>query len=65
MKWLGDFSAGSIVAGFVAVPVGFTSSAVIVFEAARAAGASTAQAGSWMWALGLGMGFRRGIECRC
>lgn len=53
---LNDFSAASIVAGFVAVLVGFTSSAVIVFEAARAAGATTAQAGSWMWALGLGMG---------
>lgn len=45
-----------VVAGFVAVLVGYTSSAVIVFEAARAAGATTAQAASWMWALGLGMG---------
>lgn len=51
-----DVSLSAVVAGFVAVLVGFTSSAVIVFEAARAAGATTAQAGSWMWALGLGMG---------
>lgn len=51
-----DFSLSSVVAGFVAVLVGFTSSAVIVFEAARAAGASPAQTASWLWALGLGMG---------
>ena len=40
----------------VTVLVGFTSSAVIVFEAARHLGANQAQIGSWMWALGLGMG---------
>ncbi|HSQ10216.1 MAG TPA: benzoate/H(+) symporter BenE family transporter [Burkholderiaceae bacterium] len=51
-----DFSFNSVVAGFVAVLVGYTSSAVIVFEAARAAGATPAQTASWMWALGLGMG---------
>lgn len=51
-----DFSFGSVVTGFVAVLVGYTSSAVIVFEAARAAGATPAQTASWMWALGLGMG---------
>lgn len=45
-----------LVAGLVAVLVGYTSSAVIVFEAARAAGATPAQAASWMWALGIGMG---------
>ncbi|MFM2399443.1 MAG: hypothetical protein RL341_1600 [Pseudomonadota bacterium] len=56
MQVFKDFSVSSVVAGFVAILVGYTSSAVIVFEAARAAGASTAQAGSWMWALGLGMG---------
>jgi benzoate membrane transport protein len=49
-------SVSAIVAGFVAVLVGYTSSAVIVFEAARAAGASPSQTASWMWALGLGMG---------
>jgi benzoate membrane transport protein len=51
-----DFSFGAVVAGFVAVLVGYTSSAVIVFEAARAAGATPAQTASWMWALGIGMG---------
>lgn len=51
-----DFSVGSITAGLVAVLVGFSSSAVIIFQAAEAAGADAAQAGSWLWALGLGMG---------
>ncbi|MBL8286632.1 MAG: benzoate/H(+) symporter BenE family transporter [Rubrivivax sp.] len=46
----------AVVAGFVAVLVGFTSSVVIVFQAAQALGASAAQQASWIWALGLGMG---------
>ena len=46
----------AIVAGFVTVLVGFTSSAVIVFQAASALHASAAEVASWMWALGLGMG---------
>ena len=45
------------VAGCVAVLVGFTSSVVIVFQAAAALGATPAQTASWIWALGLGMGF--------
>jgi len=51
-----DISLPAIVAGFVAVLVGFTSSVVIVFAAAQALGATPAQTTSWMWALGLGMG---------
>lgn len=51
-----DLSLPAVVAGFVTVLVGFTSSAAIVFQAAQAAGATTAQVASWMWALGLGMG---------
>jgi benzoate membrane transport protein len=43
-------------AGFIAVLVGYTSSAVIIFQAASAAGASQAEISSWMWALGIGMG---------
>ena len=46
----------AVVAGFVAVLVGFTSSAVIVLQAAAAAGASPEQAGSWLLALCVGMG---------
>jgi benzoate membrane transport protein len=52
-----DLSVSALVAGFVAVLVGFTSSAAIVFAAAQALGANAAQTASWMWALGLGMGF--------
>jgi len=44
------------VAGFVAVLVGFTSSIAIIFAAAQAVGADTAQTASWIWALGLGTG---------
>jgi len=56
MSFLKDLSVSAVIAGFVTVLVGFTSSAVIVFQAASALGASKEQAASWMWALGLGMG---------
>ena len=49
-------SVSALAAGLVAVLVGFTSSVVIVFQAAAAFGATPAQAASWIWALGLGMG---------
>jgi benzoate membrane transport protein len=45
-----------VAAGCVTVLVGYTSSAVIVFQAAKASGAGPAEVASWMWALGLGMG---------
>ena len=51
-----DVSLSAVVAGFVTVLVGFTRSAVIVFQAARAAGANQAEISSWIWALGIGMG---------
>lgn len=51
-----DSHLAPLVAGFVAVLVGYTSSAAIVFQAAQAAGADPAQSSSWLWALGLGMG---------
>ena len=50
------FSVSHISAGVIAVLVGYTSAAVIIFQAAEAAGASPAQISSWLWALGLGMG---------
>lgn len=56
MHLIKDFSLSSITAGFVAVLVGFTSSAVIIFQAAAAAGASQAEVTSWFFALGIGMG---------
>ena len=56
MSLVRDFSVSAAVAGFVTVLVGFASAAVIVFQAAGAVGATPAQVGSWMLALGLGMG---------
>ncbi|GED22950.1 benzoate/H(+) symporter BenE family transporter [Halomonas halmophila] len=53
---LGDTTLSTITAGFIAVLIGYTSSAVIIFQAAEAAGATQAQIGSWMWALGIGSG---------
>ena len=50
------FSVSSCSAGLIAVLVGYTSSAAIVFQAATAAGGSAADIASWLWALGLGMG---------
>jgi benzoate membrane transport protein len=51
-----DASLSAVAAGFVTVLVGFTSSAAIVFQAASAFGATPAQIGSWILALGIGMG---------
>jgi benzoate membrane transport protein len=50
------FRISHVSAGFIAVLVGYTSSAAIVFQAAAAAGATPAELGSWLWALGIGMG---------
>ncbi|PSR15696.1 hypothetical protein C8255_21740 [filamentous cyanobacterium CCP3] len=50
-----DVSLSAIIAGFVTVLVGFTSSAVLVFQAAQALDATPAEVASWLWALGLGM----------
>lgn len=49
-------SFSAVAAGFVTVLVGFASSAVIVFQAAHALGASEAELASWLLALGVGMG---------
>lgn len=56
MRLIRDLSLSALVAGFVTVLVGFTSSAALVFQAAEALGADQAGIGSWMLALGLGMG---------
>lgn len=50
------FSFPNMTAGFIAVMVGFTSSVVLVFQAASAAGASTAEISSWLFALGISIG---------
>ncbi len=49
------FSLAHLSAGFVAVLVGYTSSAAIIFQATHTVGATEAQIASWMWALGIGM----------
>lgn len=46
----------SVLAGFVAVLVGYASSAAIIWQAASAAGATPAQIAGWMTALGVAMG---------
>ena len=51
-----DVSLSAVVAGFIAVLVGFSSSVAIVFQAAQALGATPGQTTSWMWALGVGTG---------
>lgn len=55
-RLLQDFSPATVVAGFVAVLVGYTSSVAIIFQATVALGATPAQTASWLWALGVGMG---------
>lgn len=56
MSFFRDVNLSASTAGFVAVLLGFTSSVAIVFQAALAFGATPELIGSWMWALGLGMG---------
>lgn len=46
----------AVLAGFVAVLMGYASSAAIIWQAAAAAGASAQQIAGWMTALGIGMG---------
>ncbi|MEV3858967.1 benzoate/H(+) symporter BenE family transporter [Streptomyces sp. NPDC050095] len=45
----------AVAAGLIAVTVGVTSSAALVFTAARAAGADEREISSWMLALGIGL----------
>lgn len=46
----------TVMSGFVAVLVGYASSAAIIWQAASAAGASTDQIAGWMTMLGIAMG---------
>ncbi|MDR6207539.1 benzoate/H(+) symporter BenE family transporter [Paraburkholderia graminis] len=50
-----DTSLSAIVAGFVAMMTGYTSSLVLMFQAGHAAHLSNAQISSWIWALSIGM----------
>ena len=49
-------SLSHIISGFVAVLVGFTSSVLIVFQAAHHAGANPQEMSSWLFALGASIG---------
>lgn len=50
------FPFSTLLAGFVAVLVGYASSAAIIWQAAATAGADTQTIAGWMTALGLAMG---------
>ena len=56
MRFFKDMSASALVAGFVTVLVGLTSSIAIVFQAAQNFGATPVQLSSWVWAIGIGVG---------
>nr|WP_306436580.1 benzoate/H(+) symporter BenE family transporter [Acinetobacter colistiniresistens] len=55
-SFIEDFSVSAFAAGFTTVLVGVTSSIIIVFQAATALGANSAEIASWIWALGLTLG---------
>jgi benzoate membrane transport protein len=55
LRPLRDSSASAVVAGFIAMMTGCTSSLVLMFQAGQAAGLTTAQISSWIWALFMGM----------
>jgi benzoate membrane transport protein len=54
LRPLADSSPAAVAAGFVAMLTGYTSSLVLMFQAGQAAGLSTAQISSWLWALSIG-----------
>jgi len=56
VRLLKDLSLSAVVAGFVAVLVAFSASAVIIFQAAGALNATPAQTASWLLALGVATG---------
>ena len=55
LRPLADTSPTAVVAGFIAMLTGYTSSLVLMFQAGSAAGLTSAQISSWVWALSIGM----------
>ncbi len=55
LRPLADTSLSAVVAGFVAMMTGYTSSLVLMFQAGQAAHLTDAQISSWIWALSIGM----------
>lgn len=55
LRLLADTSPSAVVAGFIAMLTGYTSSLILMFQAGQAAGLSSGQISSWIWALSIGM----------
>ena len=55
LRPLADTSPSAVVAGFIAMMTGYTSSLVLMYQAGQAAGLTTGQISSWIWALSIGM----------
>jgi benzoate membrane transport protein len=55
LRPLADTSPSAVVAGFIAMMTGCTSSLVLMFQAGQAAHLTNAQISSWIWALFIGM----------
>ena len=55
LRPLADSSPSAVVAGFIAMMTGCTSSLVLMFQAGQAAGLTGGQISSWLWSLFLGM----------
>ena len=55
MRPLADSTPSAVVAGFIAMMTGYTSSLILMYQAGQAAGLTSAQISSWIWALSIGM----------
>lgn len=55
LRPLADTSPSAVVAGFIAMMTGCTSSLVLMFQAGQAAGLTGGQISSWLWSLFMGM----------
>ena len=55
LRPLADTSPAAVVAGFIAMMTGYTSSLVLMYQAGQAAGLTSGQISSWIWALSIGM----------
>ncbi|RRV07328.1 benzoate transporter BenE [Pseudomonas sp. v388] len=65
LRPLADTSPSAVVAGFIAMMTGCTSSLVLMFQAGQAAGLTSGQISSWLWSLFMGMAiFSIGLSLR-
>ena len=55
LRPLADSSPSAVVAGFIAMMTGYTRTLVLMFQAGQAAGLTSGQISSWIWALSIGM----------